>query len=139
MRLSRFASEFGLSRADAENWVYRKIARAPYAETIPGRAREFSRHQVLELAVIGALVATGCKPATAGAHAEGLVEDYRMGRLPQWGIFPAGAYESGHSSAAPSSSDIEEEAAKSPFRAAIAVNLLDIANRVEALFAEEAD
>lgn len=79
MRLTKFAPQFDVNPADVKNWMQQPtvVLRTHYAETKPRSAREFSRLNVLELALMSAFVRVGYKPSSAAAAAEPFVDWYR--------------------------------------------------------------
>lgn len=139
MQLNDFAEEFGLARADAENWLARVELRTDYQPTARGRSREFSRENVVELAMIASLVAVGFRPSKAVVWAEIVVDEYRNRRsAPEFLAFPAQKFERCISGDEVSPDQLAELAALSPFRAAILINSGDVVRRVESLFTEAA-
>lgn len=92
MQMKSFIDEFGLSRADVENWISRPSVqlRTKYASTAKGRAREFTRKNVMELVLVGKLIEVGVRPSEAAMWAETAIEDYCSGISSiEWMAFPA--------------------------------------------------
>ena len=89
MHFSGFQDDFGIERTDVENWIHRIGLRTHYDDTMLGRAREFSRLNVFELAVVKSLVSNGCRPFRAVAYAEFLLDAFRYGHELNWLILPA--------------------------------------------------
>lgn len=137
MKLSEFAEEFGLSRADVENWISRPevVLRTHYADTIPGRARQFSWPNIVELALMSALVAGGCRPSRAAAYADsiraGVFSDPSQGR---WLLLPAGNFESSLTTDNITEDQLNAVASKSPSRTALVIDVGDIKRRAMRLY-----
>lgn len=139
MRMSAFLGEFGLTRIDVENWINRLTLRTAYAPTIPGRARQFSRVNALEIAIIGALIATGCKASSAPAFAEIIVDDYRNGTLKKWLIIPGGDPQNAYTTDQITTAQIIDLTEASPSRAAVLIDVKSIADKVDAISKENGD
>lgn len=138
MRLSKFGPEFGLARADVENWMLRSsiTLRTEYSDTRAGQPREFSRMNVLELAIMKALVTVGCKPSSAAAFGEIVLDGYRARRLKRWLVLPAGDFKSAVPVDDLAEVNLGNEARRSPVRAIVFIDVKDIVDRVDRIFAE---
>lgn len=134
MRLSKFKDEFGIQRAEVENWISRETLRTKYAETRPGSAREFSRANVFELAVVAALVRAGCRPSTAIAFTEPLIDDFGTGNLKRWLIFPLGTFDKCQSCTSFDEATLYRLASSKTSRGVIVIDVGGIAIGVEELF-----
>ncbi len=134
MRLNAFLKDFGLERADVENWTSRIELRTSYQSTVPGRAREFSKLNVLELAMVKALVSAGCKPSRAVVFAEIVLDNYKDRRLKKWLVLPAQAFNSAIEVGDLTPDLMESVKEKSPSRTVIAIDAKAIADRVDQIF-----
>jgi MerR HTH family regulatory protein len=67
----------GAAKRDVENWMGRLPLVTKYEETIMGRARNFSRDNALEIALIDRLVKTGMSPAAAAKCVARLFKDIK--------------------------------------------------------------
>ena len=136
MRLNEFVGEFGLTRGDVGNWLERHEFRTDFAETARGSARQFSRFNVLELALVGAAVKGGCKASKAPMWAEVIVDDYRHRRhkVPNWLVISVPDFESGLSCSSLDPETLAEFASRSPHSSVLVINAKDIADRVDSLF-----
>ena len=137
MRMSKFVEEFALSKADVENWISRLPMRTEFAPTIAGRFREFGKANVLELALVGAFVSAGMRPASAVAWAEPVLDDYRSGSVQRWFVAPAGSFDKGSFVPDLEAVDLDGLSKLYPSRAIVVFNILDIVERVDALFRSE--
>ncbi|MEY8143209.1 hypothetical protein [Falsihalocynthiibacter sp. CO-5D18] len=120
MQMKTFIKKFGLSRADVENWIARPSVqlRTKYAPTTKGRAREFTRKNVMELALVGALVKAGVKPSEVAMWAEVAIEDYCIG-LPSIELMAFPPYSFGQMVTANKYKDLDIPALLSQFGGAI--------------------
>lgn len=82
----------GARRFDIENWIARETLRTKYQETVPGRARLYSRKNILELATIAAFAKVGMPVSTAVAFSE-VITDWRLpSQQREWAVLPAGDF-----------------------------------------------
>lgn len=132
MQMKSFLREFNLSRTDVENWLRRVPLRTNYAHVIPPKPREFSRLNVLELAMIGRTVDRRFRPDTGAALAEVVIDQYRVRKLKRW-MFVADNG-SGGSSDYLDPDLITEICAKSESKSVVIFDVKDIADRVDSLF-----
>lgn len=95
MKVTDFADQIGITRFDADNWRKRVGLRTAYAPTIAGRAQEYSRDNVLELAAMGALVKAGMAPKDAVPHAHMMVRQSYSSHVRRWMVYPVGDFSKG--------------------------------------------
>lgn len=98
MVMDDFLEPLGLKRTDVQNWLARPSVelRTQYAETVRGSARRFSKMNVLELALMNALVSVGCKLSDAVTWAEVLIDEYhRPCDAPNFLVCPAQEFDQG--------------------------------------------
>ncbi len=117
MEMKAFLAKFGLSRADVENWLSRPSVqlRTKYAPTVKGRARKFTKENVMELALVGALVEGGVRASDAAMWAEPVIEDHiSVLRKPNWIAFPAQSFNQMISAKVISTKEIEKLSDLSP-------------------------
>ena len=79
----------GAKRTDIENWL--PLLRTHYEPTVRGRARRYSKKNVLELATVAALVRAGMPVSSAIVFAEPM-SDGLQHEAREWAVFPAGDY-----------------------------------------------
>jgi hypothetical protein len=91
-RMAEILSTIGASSHDVENWTRTLHLSTKFQPTISGRARLFSRDNVLELAFLAAFTRAGAKPATCVAFAAAMVRDAtnQIGGPFEWLAFTAG-------------------------------------------------
>lgn len=77
MLMNDFLEPFGLKRSNVQNWLTRSSVqlRTEYQQTSSGASRQFSRSNVTELALIGALVALGARASDAADWAEAVMDE----------------------------------------------------------------
>ena len=136
LTITDFDERFGLTRYDAENWRRRVGLLTEYKPTTAGKAQEYSRDNVLELAATAALVKSGMPPKSAIAYANALIRGGKAGDVRAWLIFPAGDFSSGTATDNPTPDALREMSAKSATGAVVAIPQGQIIERVDALFSE---
>jgi len=137
--MSDFVDVFGLNSVQIENWLSRLDLRTDYEPTVKGRARQFSRANVIELAAIGAFVSVGISPREAVARAEIVVDDSKRPRdkSPRYIVAPADDDCRSWQTDELDCSRIEEMLSETPSRGVVIVETGKIADRVDALFEQQ--
>ncbi|MTH65863.1 hypothetical protein [Paracoccus shanxieyensis] len=136
LTITDFDEHIGLTRYDAENWRRRVGLLTSYKATTAGKAQEYSRENVLELAATAAFVKSGMQPKAAIAYANSLIRASKIGTVQEWLIFPAGDYSAGISTDNPTAESLREMSAKSATGAVVAIPQRQIVERVDALFSQ---
>ena len=139
MQMKYFIDEFGLSRADVENWLSRPSVqlRTEYAPTAKGRARDFTRKNVMELALVGALVSVGARASEAAIWAKPVIEEYlsvlRTSQV-NWIAFPAQSLDQMVTSENISKINLDELSKQSPKQSVVIINAGEILRQVDKIF-----
>ncbi|RYH06240.1 hypothetical protein [Tropicimonas sp. IMCC6043] len=93
LRHSDWGDALGVTRADTENWIRRPevTLRTRLLPTVPGRARVYTKDNVTEFALIGALSKIGCPIDDGAAWAEVIMDEARRpsGGQGEYLVFPA--------------------------------------------------
>lgn len=139
MYVRDFADKIGASRTDVENWRDRVHLWTEYEPTTPGVAQNYSRENVLEMAVIAAMKKAGCPLRSASAYAGMVIRGHRNGDLRKWLVFPAGDFAQGTGTNDPARVDFADLAGKSPQRAVSLIHVGAIVETVDKLFAEKGE
>ncbi|WEF24635.1 hypothetical protein [Paracoccus sp. S3-43] len=134
--ITDFSEKLGISRHDADNWRKRVGLLTEYKPTVAGRAQEYSRDNVLELAGTAAFVRSGMPPKSAIALANALIRSSKVGDVRDWVVFPAGDFSTGVATNDPTTETLKDMAAKSTTGAVVAIPQRQIVDRVDALFRE---
>lgn len=77
----------GAERHDVENWLGRLTFSSAFETGTPGRARQFSRDNTIELAAIAAFVRMGWLPNTAVAMAGAVMRMAKVNKVREWAVF----------------------------------------------------
>jgi hypothetical protein len=89
--MSSVLSITGATQRDIENWISRLALATVYEQAGRGRARNFSRENVLELAFLAALMDGGVQALPlAAAYAATFLRHVEIGGVPKWFVFAAG-------------------------------------------------
>jgi hypothetical protein len=136
--LSRIAAVVDLNLHDFTNWRKRELLRTHYRDTINGKAREFTRENAIELAVVSALGKNGVAIPSAVAYADMVLRNARTGRLREYLMFPTGSVDSATGTDEPSAklADLVAQAAGANIMSVSVVCVGEIVRRIDALFAE---
>lgn len=137
MILQDFGDTLGVSRVNADNWQTRLDLSTEYAPTIRGVPRQYSRENVIELAVIAAFTKAGCPARRAAAYAAAVLRQDRGRQLKKWLIVLAGEFQHGRSTNDPSEVSLIEMAAMSPNQVVTLIHVGAIVATVDRLFAEK--
>lgn len=130
----------GAKRTDIENWTGRLKLGTDYEATVPGRARLYSKANVLELALICAFVKAGFTAQLAPAMAAPLVKKHIAGKtLKEWAAVSPGNYSVGRLADRLDQISFDKMAQARPENPLIfcVVHVGEIVRRVEKLFAQE--
>lgn len=141
MQLNKFVVEFGLSQKDVENWLSRPsiTLRTHYAETKRGRAREFTRENVMELVIMDALVSMGCKPSHAPMWAEAVMDEHKRPiSPPRYVAFPSGEFSTMEGFVSLDTVRLTEILSRSKSQGLALIDVGTIVDRVDHLFRNEA-
>lgn len=136
MRSTDFAEKIGTTKADIENWRSRPNIqlRTHYAETVAGSARKYSLDNIIELAVMAALVNIGCRPSSAAAYADMSIRNRNSQQVKEWLVFAAGDFSKGKGTNQLDVATIEEVANGTPSKSAALVHLGEIIRSVETMY-----
>lgn len=138
MRISRFAAEFGLSPARIENWIRRGIVRRPLPDTVAGRAYELSESDVLEIALVGALIGSGYRPKEGGEAASALMVAYAKKPAARFVLISVGSHATPQLLFnSPSAAEKDQASKMSPYRTVAVIDLSWIHERVRAIVESE--
>ncbi len=137
MLISEFANAIGVSRADVENWIYRLELSTDYAETTPGKARNYSRANVLELAFLAAMIKTGWPPRKAVGIVRDVLQD--SWSIAAWLGWPAGKFDEATGASSLEALNVARLAKQSPYAAVSLIHVEKIVATVDALFAEKGE
>lgn len=97
MKLPEIVAALGLVASDVENWLKRLELNTHYAETRPGRSREFYCENVLELALMTGYTRLGMPAATAVEAVKATIADAASERVTkEWAVFASGNWMLGH-------------------------------------------
>lgn len=132
--ITDFSDKIGVSRHDADNWRKRVGLLTSYKPTVAGRAQEYSRDNVLELAATAAFVKSGMPPKSAIAYANALIRSSKVSCVRDWLVFPAGDFSAAIATNEPTAELLHEMAAKSATGSVVAIPQRQIVDRVDALF-----
>jgi hypothetical protein len=80
----------GASGDNIETWLARLSLHTQYEQTVPGKARKFSRDNALEIGLIASLVKAGMKPAEAAKVAAKLFKKMTTEKKNFLTVFPGG-------------------------------------------------
>jgi hypothetical protein len=134
--MAKILDVVGASSHDIENWIGTLELFSKFQPTVRGRARLYSRDNVLELALLAAFVKAGVRPSLAAAHAAQQLRSVRhSGRVVrEWTAFAVG-----NPDKAIGVQQLDDEVIKSLLKdgRAAAVSILaigEIKRRVDALF-----
>lgn len=134
LTITQFADAVGIKRTDPDNWRKRAGLRTDYKATVAGRAQEYTRTNVLELAAIARFMKLGFPLPKSVALADMIVRNDAAGNLRDWLLFPADSSSSGISTDNPSTEALEGLAGESPIGAVVSVNLRKMVENVDNLF-----
>lgn len=137
MKVTDFADQIGITRFDADNWRKRVGLRTEYAPTVAGRAQEYTRDNVLELAAMGALVKAGMTPKDAVPHAHMMVRQSHSSHVRRWMLYPVGDFSQGRGTDNLTPEALEELASASTAFGVICIDLHKLLRTVDGLFAAE--
>lgn len=143
MHMNEFLHVFALNRKDVENWVSRPTINlsTTYQKTVSGRAREFSKANVLELALIGSFVAVGFKASAAAEFTREVIKDHKKnvnGGYPYYAFWAPSANFGKHMRKL-DPEKLAELIRTSPRSAISIVEVASIFERVEELFQNRED
>ncbi|HEX2492670.1 MAG TPA: MerR family transcriptional regulator, partial [Steroidobacter sp.] len=77
----------GATTRDIENWMVRLPLRTKFKRTVQGRARDFTRDNAVEIAMVAALVRSGFTPAAAAERVSVLLKMWERGEAVGWTLF----------------------------------------------------
>lgn len=138
MQMTNFLDAIGASRRDVENWTSRLDLSTEFAGTRAGAARQYSKENVVELAMISALTRSGCPLRSAAAYTAMVLRNYRSDTLRDWIVFPAQEFTSGISTNEPKEVDILALAQKSAVGSVTSIHVKSIIQKIDELFNEDA-
>lgn len=138
MQMNDFLGPLNLKRGDVQNWLGRPTIelRTKYQETVSGSPRRFSKANVTELGLIGALVSVGCKPSDAVSWAETLIEEKRRPAVkrPRYLVCPAQNFDKGSIVISLDELDLEQLMVNTSTAALIIIDVGAVFDRVDRLF-----